>query len=91
MKDGTILIQGDSEGRAGAEMIEGKIIVCGQIPSVLPTFTIDSISQSTKIDGEKIEGPFYRFIGDLAENGNGKLFVSKNKNLHLNFYEKYLE
>lgn len=91
MKDGTILIQGNSEGRAGAEMTEGKIIVCGQIPSILPTFTVDSISPSTKINGEKIEGPFYRFIGDLAENGNGKLFVSKEKNPHLIFYEKYLQ
>jgi formylmethanofuran dehydrogenase subunit C len=91
MKDGTIFVQGNSDGRAGAEMTEGKIIVNGQIPSILPTFTIDSISQSTKIDGEKIDGPFYRFIGDLAENGNGKLFVSKDKNSHLNFYEKYLQ
>jgi len=90
MRDGTIFIQGNSDGRAGAEMTEGKIIVCGQIPSILPTFTIDSISPSTKLDGEKIEGPFYRFIGDLTENGNGKLFVSKDKNPHLNFYEKYL-
>jgi len=90
MKDGTIFIQGNSEGRAGAEMTEGKIIICGQIPSILPTFTIDSISPSTKINGEKVEGPFYRFIGDLTENGNGKLFVSKDKNPHLNFYEKYL-
>jgi formylmethanofuran dehydrogenase subunit C len=91
MKDGTILIQGNSDGCAGAEMTEGKIIVCGQIPSILPTFTIDSISPSTKIDSDKIEGPFYRFIGDLTENGNGKLFVSKGKNPHLNFYEKYLQ
>jgi len=91
MKDGTIFIQGNSDGRAGAKMIEGKIIVCSQIPSILPTFTIDSISPSTKIDSEKIEGPFYRFIGDLTENGNGKLFVSKDKNPHLNFYEKYLQ
>jgi len=91
MKDGTIFIQGNSDGRAGAEMTEGKIIVCGQTPSILPTFTIDSISPSTKIDSEKIEGPFYRFIGDLTESGNGKLFVSKDKNPHLDFYEKYLQ
>jgi formylmethanofuran dehydrogenase subunit C len=90
MKDGTIFIQGSSDGRAGAEMIGGKIVICDHIPSILPTFTIDSISQSTKVDNEKIGGPFYRFIGDLAENGDGKLFVSKDKNSHLNFYEEYL-
>ncbi|UCC58650.1 MAG: formylmethanofuran dehydrogenase subunit C [Candidatus Bathyarchaeum sp.] len=90
MSNGTIFVQGNSEGRAGAQMINGKIVICGHTP-VMPTFTIDSIKPKVKVDGEKIEGPFYRFIGDLADNGNGKLFVSKTKNPHLSPYEKYLE
>ena len=90
MRNGTILIQGNSEGRAGAQMIGGKIVVCGRIPSILPTFTIDNIRSKVKVDGEKVEGPFYRFFGDLADNGNGKLFVSKARNPHLNSYEEYL-
>jgi formylmethanofuran dehydrogenase subunit C len=90
MRNGTILIQGNSEGRAGAQMIDGKIVVCGYIPSILPTFTIDDIRQKVKVNGEKVEGPFYRFIGDLADEGKGKLFVSKNRNLHLSSYEEYL-
>jgi len=90
MRNGTIFIQGNSEGRAGAQMIDGKIVVCGYIPSVLPTFTIDDIRPKVKVNGEKVEGPFYRFIGDLADEGNGKLFVSKDRNPHLNSYEEYL-
>jgi formylmethanofuran dehydrogenase subunit C len=90
MRNGTILIQGNSEERAGAQMTEGKIIVCGYIPSILPTFTIDSIRPKVKINKEEAKGPFYRFIGDLADNGNGKLFVSQAENPHLSFYEKYL-
>lgn len=90
MKNGTVFIQGNSEGRAGAQMINGKIIVCGYIPSILPTFTIDDIRPKVEVNGEKVEGPFYRFIGDLADEGNGKLFVSKTKNPHLNSYEEYL-
>ena len=90
MSNGTIFVQGNSEGRAGAQMINGKIVVCGHTP-VMPTFTIDSIKPKVKVDGEKIEGPFYRFIGDLADKGKGKLFVSKTKNPHLSSYEKYLE
>ena len=90
MRDGTIYVKGDSEGRAGAEMLKGKIIVSGYIPSILPTFTIDTISPSAKVNGEKIDGPFYRFIGDLAENGDGRLFVSKIKNPHLGQFEEYL-
>lgn len=90
MKDGSILIQGNSEGRAGAQMGGGKIIVCGHIPSVLPTFTIDDIKSTVKVEGEKVEGPFYRFLGDLAENGNGKLFISQRRNTHLKSYERFL-
>jgi len=90
MRNGTIFIQGNSEGRTGAQMINGKIVVCGYIPSILPTFTIDDIRPKVKVDGEKVEGPFYRFVGDLADGGNGKLFVSKTRNPHLSSYEEYL-
>jgi len=71
-------------------MINGKIVVCGYILYILPTFTIDEIRQKVKVNGEKVEGPFYRFIGDLADEGKGKLFVSKNRNPHLSSYEEYL-
>lgn len=90
MKNGTIFNQGDSEGRAGAQMRGGKIIVGGHIPAILPSFTIDDIKSRVKVDGEKIEGPFYRFLGDLAENGNGKLFISQKQNTHLKPYERFL-
>jgi len=90
MREGTIYIQGNAEARAGAQMLGGKIIIGGFIPSILPTFTIDSVRPNVKLNGEKVQGPFYRFIGDLADRGEGKLFVSKTKNPHLNFYERYL-
>ncbi len=91
MRNGTIIVQGNSEGRAGAQMSGGKIVVCGHTPSILPTFTVDSIKSKVKINGEIVKGPFYKFFGDLAEDGNGKLFVSQIQNSHLKFYEKYLE
>lgn len=90
MGKGTIFVQGDSEGRAGAQMRKGKIVVCGNIPSILPTFTVESIKPKVKIDEEKVTGPFYMFVGDLAEGGEGKLYVSQKQNQHLSFYEKYL-
>ncbi len=90
MREGTIYIQGEAEARAGAQMLGGKIVIGGSIPSILPTFTIDSIRPNVKLNGEKVQGPFYRFIGDLADQGEGKLFVSKTKNPQLDFYEKYL-
>jgi len=90
MRNGTILVQGNSEGRAGAQMVNGKIVVCGYLPSVIPTFTIDVIRPKVKVNGEEVEGPFYQFIGDLADRGDGKLFVSKTKNPHLSMFEEYL-
>ncbi|MEM2028697.1 MAG: formylmethanofuran dehydrogenase subunit C [Candidatus Bathyarchaeia archaeon] len=91
MLDGTILVHGDCAGKAGGGMLGGRIIICGYIPSVLPTFSIDDLRPSVNVDGEKIVGPFYRFVGDMAEGGDGRLFVSKPKNTHLAFYEKYLQ
>ena len=91
MVNGTIFVQGTSQGRAGAQMTNGKIILAGHSEDVMPTFTIEDVKAKVKVDGEKIEGPFYRFTGDLADNGKGKLFVNKAKNPYLNSYDKYLE
>lgn len=90
MNNGTIFVQGASQGRAGAQMTNGKIVLAGHSEDVMPTFTIEDIKAKVKVDGEKIEGPFYKFTGDLADNGKGKLYVSKTKNPYLNSYEKYL-
>jgi formylmethanofuran dehydrogenase subunit C len=90
MRGGTIFVEGDSEGRAGAQMLGGKIVICGRVPSILPTFTIDGVKKKVKVDGEEIKGPFYKFIGDLADGGEGKLYVSQTKNSHLSFYEDLL-
>jgi len=90
MKNGTIFVGGNSEGRVGAEMAGGKIIVRGHVPSILPTFTIDSIRAKVKINGDEVAGPFYLFVGDLTEGGEGKLYVSQTSNEQLKFYEQYL-
>ena len=91
MHKGTIYIQKDCEERVGACMTGGKIVVNGFLQSVLPTFTIESIKKKTKIEENNIvKGPFYLFLGDLTENGKGKLYVSKEKNPQLSGYEKFL-
>ncbi len=77
--------------RVGANMMGGKIIVSGVVEEVMPSFTIDSIKPKVKIDDtESAAGPFYVFLGDLAEKGKGKLFVSKANNPQLKTYEKFL-
>jgi formylmethanofuran dehydrogenase subunit C len=91
MHRGTIYVQKDCEARAGACMTDGKIVVNGFLESVLPTFTLDNVRAKVKIEeDDSAEGPFYVFLGDLAEHGNGKLYVSNEKNPHLSSYEKFL-
>lgn len=91
MRDGAIYVQKDCSGRAGACMVGGKIVVGGSLESVLPTFTIDGVKAKVKIEeGESAEGLFYIFLGDLTENGRGKLYVSKDKNPDLSCHEKCL-
>lgn len=91
MSNGTIHIAKNVGTRVGACMTGGKIVISGILEEILPTFTIDSIKSSVKIEeGDKATGPFYVFLGDLAEQGIGKLFVSKVTNPSLSYYEKFL-
>jgi len=91
MSEGTILVEKQSETRAGACMTGGKIVITGTIEEVMPTFTIDSIKPKVKIDDtQSVAGPFYVFLGDLSEHGTGKVFVNKANNPQMKFYEKYL-
>ncbi|RLE51253.1 MAG: formylmethanofuran dehydrogenase subunit C [Candidatus Methanomethylicota archaeon] len=93
MRGGSILIRGNCPGRAGADMTGGKIVICGRVDSILPSFYIESIEKATKVKGEKIEGPFYMFLGDYlaSRRAYGRLFVSIPNNPHLKNYAKLLE
>ncbi len=93
MHDGAIHVEKKCGTRVGANMSGGKIIISGSLEEPMPTFSIDTIKPKVKLDDtETIAGPFYVFIGDLAENSaGGKLFVSKLNNSHLNQYEKFLQ
>ncbi len=92
MLNGTIYVEKACETRLAPRMIGGKIVIAGVVESVMPTFTIDSVKPKVKVDDElKVDGPFYVFLGDLAEHGSGKLFVSKPNNPQLGpIYDKYL-
>lgn len=92
MSDGSIHVEKNAKPRFGANMTGGKIVVSGVVDEMMPTFSIDSVKPKVKIDEtETVSGPFYVFLGDLAANGKGKLFVSKVNNSKLSAtYDKYL-
>ena len=91
MLDGTIMVEGDSEARTGAQMKGGRIIVMGQAAGVLPSFSIEEIRNAVRAGEERLAGPFYVFAGDLTEGGEGRLYVFKERNPHLGFCEAYIE
>jgi formylmethanofuran dehydrogenase subunit C len=92
MRGGTVHIEKAIGNRVGACMTGGKIVVSGFLEELLPSFTVEAVKAKVKIDeDDKATGPFYVFLGDLAETGNGKIFVSQPANSHLNaIYDKYL-
>ncbi|MDR2203464.1 MAG: formylmethanofuran dehydrogenase subunit C [Nitrososphaerota archaeon] len=91
MSDGAIYVEKNCASRAGAFMTGGKIIINGTIELMMPTFTIDSIKPKVKIDAtQNAHGPFYVFLGDIAEHGTGKIFALKTTNPTLATYETFL-
>lgn len=91
MHDGMIYVKGNCDGRAGSCMTGGTIVISGFIESILPSFTFDGLKKKVKIEeSEVVDMPFYLFIGDLTENGKGKLYVSKTNNPQLSHYERFL-
>lgn len=83
MKSGIIIIEGNADARIGAEMTGGTIIVFGRVEEILPGFYYKETVESVNVNGESIKGPFLKFVGDLAENGEGNLFLASDKNQHL--------
>jgi formylmethanofuran dehydrogenase subunit C len=91
MRGGVILTRGNAMGRIGAGMTEGKIVILGNVPSILPSFTFEEVRKSTRVGDDRVEGPFYLFSGDLAEDGKGRLYLVISENNHLHFIKRYLE
>jgi formylmethanofuran dehydrogenase subunit C len=92
MSNGAIFVGKDCAYRLAPCMTGGKVVIAGVVEEVMPTFTVDSVKAKVKIDDtQTAQGPFYVFMGDMAEHGTGKLFVSKANNPKLGpIYDKYL-
>ncbi len=90
MSDGAIYVEKGCDVRVGACMHGGKIVI-GGATEILPSFTIDAVKPKVKVDDTtNVQGPFYVFLGDLSEQGTGKIFANKAANPALKLYEKYL-
>jgi formylmethanofuran dehydrogenase subunit C len=92
MSNGAIYVEKECAYRLAPCMTGGKIIIAGTVEEVMPSFTVDGTKGKVKVDAElTAKGTFYVFLGDLAEHGTGKLFISKDSNPQLGpIYDKYL-
>lgn len=78
MKGGIIIVHKDAAPRVGGEMTKGKVIILGRLTEVLPSFKSEGRVPNVKSGedgGEEIAGPFNKFVGDLADNGKGEVYV----------------
>lgn len=90
MCGGFIMAEGDCDGRAGAQMLAGRIAVLGKLTDMLPSFSIDGVRGQAELGAVKVDGPFYMFTGDNNENGKGRIYALKEQNPQLAWCEKYL-
>jgi len=75
MQGGLILLEGNVDSRAGAEMMKGIIVIEGSVKEMLPSFMEKGEVEKIKANGEEIKGKFTEYMGDLAEGGDGRVYV----------------
>jgi len=77
---GTIICEGDCEGRTGADMASGQIIIKGKIKQMLPSFKkVEKIKEVQTPIGT-IKGDFIKYIGDfsISPKPTGELYILEN-------------
>ena len=84
MHGGKIIVHGNADERVGAEMTGGQIIILGKANEILPSFRFDEEIPSIEVEGETYEGPFLKFVGDLAEAGKlRERYLFQRKIIHI--------
>ncbi len=84
MNGGILIIDGNVISRTGGEMKGGTIIVNGRIGEFLPGFEYLGVRKDIDVDGEVMQGLFYKFRGDFATKGaDGVVYTATAKNAHI--------
>ncbi|MFH1328236.1 MAG: methenyltetrahydromethanopterin cyclohydrolase [Candidatus Bathyarchaeota archaeon] len=84
MENGVIVIGGNCEGKVGYGMKGGRIIIKGNLSEIPVSFTFSNTKNKVKCAQEKISSSFYVYTGDILDGGNGKIFIARCRNRHLN-------
>ena len=83
MTKGFIQIDGDVTRWPGGQMKNGDILINGKLGSLLEGFTQESIIENPEIEGRAFTGKYIKYIGDIALNGKGRLWLDAEKNREL--------
>lgn len=82
MTKGFIQIDGDVTRWPGGQMKNGDILINGELGRLLEGFTQEEIVTDPEIDGRNFTGKYIKYIGDIALNGKGRLWLNAERNRH---------
>ncbi len=83
MTKGLIQIDGDVTRWPGGQMKNGDIVINGELGRMLEGFTQEGIVENPEIEGQTFTGKYIKYIGDIALNGKGRLWLNAERNRHL--------
>lgn len=83
MTKGYIQIDGDVTRWPGGQMKNGDIVINGTLGRLLEGFTQEDIVKDPDIEGKVLSGKYIKYVGDIALNGKGRLWLDAEKNRHL--------
>lgn len=68
---GTIIVEGDCNRCAGADLVRGTIVVKGKVSRILPSYKkLGEVKEIELMNGEKITGKFTEYSGDHSVEKN---------------------
>ncbi|MFX0060059.1 MAG: formylmethanofuran dehydrogenase subunit C [Candidatus Hodarchaeota archaeon] len=88
----TIIVEGDVDRCAGADQVQGTIVVKGKVSRILPSFKkIGEVKEIELPNGDKITGKFIEYSGDhsvkknhsVTDKNTGKVKLGANGRLYV--------
>ncbi|KZX11918.1 formylmethanofuran dehydrogenase subunit C [Methanobrevibacter curvatus] len=80
MTKGLITIEGDVTRWPGGQMQGGNIVINGKLSRLLEGFVDAEIVLDPEVAGKTFSGKYIKYVGDIARNGKGNLYLDAEKN-----------
>lgn len=80
MTKGFIQIDGDVTRWPGGQMKNGDILINGKLGRLLEGFEEEGVVANPEIAGKSFNGKYIKYVGDIAINGKGRLWLDAEKN-----------